>query len=196
MATFPESPKPSYPLIVRPSWKTLISSIGTGKEQRRQKSLFPVYDVVVKYNVLSSANAKILYEFYMARKGAYEAFYIYDLTLLANVAFNHTEQYCGTGDGSTDIFDIPGRSTSSQVIYADGIEQTITTDYTILEGGGESDSDRVSFVSTPPSGTIITCDFTGFLRMRVRFLNDNLDREAFMTNLFSYGIELRGLKPA
>jgi len=196
MATFPEDPKPIYPLIVTPKWRTLISTAGTGKEQRRGKALFAVYDVTVQYKALSATGCKTLWEFYMARKGAYEAFYIYDLALLAEVAFNHDTLYCGTGDGTTDIFDIPGRSTSSQTIYVDGVEQSTPADYSILTGGGESNSDRVDFVSAPASGSIITCDFTGYLRIRARFLYDELSRELFLRNLFQYGIELKGLKPA
>jgi len=196
MATFPEDPKPIYPLIVTPIWKTLVSQQGTGKEQRRQKSLFPIYDVTVQYYALSAADAKTLWEFYMARKGAFETFYIYDLALLANVSFNHTDQYCGTGDGETDIFDIPGRSTSSQTIYVNGEAQSTPGDYSILTGGGESNSDRVDFVTAPSEGGIITCDFTGFLRIRARFKYDKLPRELFITKLFKYGIELKGLKAA
>ena len=196
MATYPEDPKPIYPLIVTPVWKTLISQQGTGKEQRRQKSLFPMYDVRVRYHGLSAADAKTLWEFYMDRKGAYEAFYIYDLALLADVSFNHTDQYCGTGDGATDTFDIPGRSTSSQTVYVDGATQSTPGDYSILTGGGESSSDRIQFVAAPAEGEIITCDFTGFLRIRARFKEDRLPRDLFITNLFRYGIELKGLKPA
>lgn len=196
MAVFPEDPEPKYPLIVTPTWKTLVSQIGTGREQRRRKSLFPMYDVTVRYDVLSAADAKTLWEFYMARNGAYEAFYIYDLVLLANLAFTHSDEYCGTGDASTDIFDIPGRSTSSHSVYVDGIIQTNPTEYAVLTGGGVGSSDRIDFVTAPSSGSIITCSFTGFLRMRVRFMHDQLDREIFTTNLFRYGIELKGLKPA
>ena len=196
MATFPEDPKPVYPLVVTPVWNTIISQTGTGKEQRLQKSLFAVYDVTVKYYGLSSADAKTLWEFYMARKGAFEAFYIYDLALLAGVSFVHTGMYAGVGDGATDVFDIPGRSTSSQTIYIDGNEQSTPTDYSILTGGGVSGSDRIDFVSAPAEGNIITCDFAGFLRIRARFLHDELPRELFIRNLFNYGIELKGLKPA
>jgi len=196
VATFPEDPIPIYPLIVTPEWRTLISMAGTGKEQRRQKSMFAVYDVAVQYRALSAADCKTLWEFYMARNGAYEAFYIYDLALLAGVPFNHDTLYCGTGDGETDIFDIPGRSTSSQTIYVNGAEQSDPTDYSILTGGGESSSDRVDFVTAPNEGDIITCDFTGYLRIRVRFMHDRLPRELFIRNLFQYGIELKGLKPA
>jgi len=103
MATFPEDPKPVYPLVVTPVWNTIISQTGTGKEQRLQKSLFAVYDVTVKYYGLSSADAKTLWEFYMARKGAFEAFYIYDLALLAGVSFVHTGMYAGVGDGADGV---------------------------------------------------------------------------------------------
>ena len=196
MSTYPESPLPIYPLIVEPEWKTLVSGFDGGGEQRRQKQLFPKYNVVVNYDALSEADMQTLWDFYMARKGAYEAFYIYDLTLLASMSLDHIGQYCGTGDAATEIFDIPGRSTSSQAVYVDGVLQTITTDYVILTGGGESSSDRVDFVSPPAAGEVITVDFTGFLRIRARFAEDKLSREMFMTNLFRYGIKLKGLSAA
>jgi len=196
MATYPEDPAPQYPLIVEPEWRTFIKNIETGAEQRSQKSLFPVYNVNVNYDILDESDAQIIWEFYMARKGAYEAFYIYDLALLANIAFNHVSQYCGTGDGSTDIFDIPGRSTSSHAVYSDGILQADPGDYSVLTGGGVSNSDRVDFVTAPAEGKIITCNFTGFLRIRARFLHDKLPRSLFVYNLFKYGVELKGLKPA
>lgn len=193
MATFPESPIPIYPLIVEPEWKTLISGFDGGGEQRRQKQLFPTYNVSVQYDALSASDTQILWDFYMARKGAYEAFYVYDLALMAGIALNHDGQYVGTGDAATDIFDIPGRSTSSQSVYIDNVLQTITTDYSILTGGGESSSDRIDFVSPPAAGAVITVDFTGFLRIRARFAEDKLPRELFMTILFRYGVKLKGL---
>lgn len=196
MATYPEDPIPNYPLIVEPEWHTFVSQIETGAEQRRQKSLFPVYNVQITYDSLSESDAQTLWEFYMARKGAFEAFYVYDLSLLASIAFNHTSLYCGTGDGVTDTFDVPGRSTSSHTVYSDGVLQSDPSNYSISTGGGVSNSDRVVFVSAPAQGKIITCDFTGFLRIRARFLHDKLPRNLFVYNLFKYGVELKGLKPA
>jgi hypothetical protein len=193
MATFPESsPTPLYPLIIEPEFKTLISDKDGGGEQRRQKLLYPKYNVTVEYNPLSISDAKTIWEFYIARKGASEAFYIYDFSLLPATSFNHSKEYCGTGDGTTTIFDIPGKSTSSQTIYMDGIDET--SNVTILTGGGESNSDRAQFdVAAPVSGKIITADFTGLLRMRVRFLEDKMTREAFNYKLFQYGLKLKGL---
>jgi len=191
MATFPTDPAPIYPLVIEPEWKTLISNLDGGGEDRRQKWLYPKYNVRLKYSPLTKAEMQTLWNFYLARRGAYEAFYIYDL-----VSMDHDGQYCATADGSTDIFDLPGKATSSQTIYLDGIEQTVTTDYSILTGGGESDSDRVDFVSAPAAGAIVTADFTGFLRMRVRFAQDKLSREMFSYLLFNHGLELKGLSAA
>lgn len=150
MATFPESPVPFYPLEVVEIWDTLVSRMESGTEQRRQRQLFPIYDVTVTYDVLSAADCETLWQFYSARKGAYEAFYIYDLALLAGVSFSHKAQYCGTGNGTIDTFDIPGRSTSSQTIYLDGASQA--SGYSILTGGGASNADRVQFTTPPASG--------------------------------------------
>ena len=192
MATFPESnPSPQYPLIVEPGFNTLISGFDGGGEQRRQKLMYPKYNVIVNYSGMSLSGAKTLWEFYLARKGAYEAFYIYDLILLLGHSFNHVGQYCGTGDGSTTIFDIPGRSTSSRTVYVDGVDETSNVSF--LTGGGSSNSDRIEFSSAPASGGVVTIDFTGFLRMRVRFWEDKLPRELFVRKLYRYGIKLKGL---
>ncbi len=194
MATFPEIDTQS--LIVEPEFNTL-STTGTfdsGKEQRRSKQLYPKYNVTLSYDKIEIADVRTLWEFYMARNGAYEAFYIYDFALFLNHTFNHKKQYCGTGDGSTAIFDIPGRTTTSHVIYSDGSDVTSAT--TILVGGGNSSSDRVEYDTAPGEGVIVTADFTGYLRMRVRFAEDKLPRETFIEQIYSYGISLKGLAPA
>ena len=193
MATFPESPIPNYPLTVTPRWDTVVSRMDGGAEQRRQKTFFPRYDVQVKYTGLNNADLQILWAFYMARKGRLEAFYIYDLALLASEAFAHSAQFVGYGDGSTTTFDLPGRSTSSQTIYKDASAQTLTTHYTISIGTGDSSADQVVFVTAPTAGEVITADFAGFLRMRVRFAEDQLSRELFMTTLYNLGLQLTGV---
>ena len=46
MATFPESaPAPRYPLTITPTFNTLISGFDGGGEARRQKLIYPKYDV-------------------------------------------------------------------------------------------------------------------------------------------------------
>jgi len=194
MATYPEtSPTPNYPLVVTPRWDTIVSKMDGGAEQRRQKTLFPVYDVQVQYAALTNSEARTLWNFFMARRGRYEAFYIFDLTLLGSQTYSHVGQFCGVGDGATDTFDLPGRSTSSQAIYLDGALQTLTTHYTISAGTGTSGADQIVFVAAPADGAVITADFSGFLRMRVRFADDTLARETFMTTRQKMTVNLTGV---
>ena len=191
MATFPEIGTQS--LTVEPEFNTLISSFDGGGEQRRSKQLYPKYNVTLAYEKLEVVDVRTLWEFYMACNGAQEAFYIYDFTLFLEQTFNHVGAYCGTADGTDTIFDIPGRTTTSHTIYSDAVD--VTTDTSILVGGGSSDSDRVEYDTAPTEGIIITADFTGYLRIRARFAEDKLPRETFIEQIYSYGIKLKGLSP-
>lgn len=195
MATYPESPVPIYPFSIEPEWSTIITPFTSGKEERRQRRLFPTFNLTINYYGLTAAQAQTIYAFYMARKGSYEAFYVYDLAILGLDSFVHNSLYIGTADGTTVTYDIPGRSTSAQKIYVSGIEID-SADYTILTGGGESNSDRVTFDTAPDSGAIITCDFSGAQRIRARFAEDRLSRELFTSKLYQYGVQLKGLQAA
>ena len=191
---WPESaPSPHYPLIVTPRWQTNVVNLGDATEQRRTHWLFPVFDVTVNYVHLTAAHAQTLWQFFMARRGAYEAFYIFDLALLASVSVTQTTAlYIGTGDGSTTIFDIPGRSTSSQTIYVDGVADGSAS---VLVGGGDGSSDRASWATAPAAGAVLSAIFTGYARFKVRFEFDYFSRELFTTNLFRTGsIQLKGVK--
>ena len=188
MATFPTTPASNYPLSVEQEWKTIVTALDSGKEDRKAKWAFPKYNITMTFRILSQANIKILWDFYQARQGAYEDFYLYNP--LSEV---HVNMYIGTGDGATEIFDIPGKTTSAQSIYCNGVLQTVTTDYAILTGGGVSSSDRVDFVVSPTSGVVITIDFTGYQRFRVRFADDMMTKEGFNKALFSTGLRFKGL---
>lgn len=195
MAIFPEAIIPAHPFDLEPTWDTLITPFDSGAEQRRQKSLYPRFNARFRLNALESANAQTIWSFFMARKGSFESFYFFDPVpdIPGIGTTSYDDLYIGTGDGSTDVWDLPGKSTSSQVIYIDGAAQTLTTDYVILTGGGDGSADRVDFVTAPSTGEAITCDFTGKLRIKCRFVQDRLSRSLFMTVLFNFGIELKGL---
>lgn len=187
-AVYPESPRPIFPVVIEPEWKTLISETDGEFEQRRQKRLFARYNVRVQYTRLSAAGMQALWNFYMARKGSAQAFYFYD-----PASMTHLGLYAGVGDGETLVFDLPGKATGSQSVYLDGAAQS--SGVTMLAGGGDGDADRVEFAAAPPAGALVTCDFTGRLRVRCRFAADRLPREWFVRMLFNIGIELKGLGP-
>jgi hypothetical protein len=94
-------------------------------------------------------------------------------------------------NGTDTIFDLPGRNTSLRTIYLNGAEQALGVTYHV--GGGDGESDRFELSAAPAEGAIVTCDFTGFLRIRGRFAHDTLTRETFFDYAFSMGIEIQGL---
>lgn len=186
MAQFPETPAPSYPYELTPRWKTVTSVFDSGKEQRRKKELYAKYDVNLNYDLLSDSDFATLWNFYNARCGAYEAFYFYTVESAAWAGL-----FVGTGDGSAVTFDIPGKSTSSQKIYINGVEQT--TGHTHVVGGGTESSDRITFDTAPAENAIITCDFTGYMRIRCRFEEDKMTKLGFEVALYRTGLKLKGL---
>lgn len=188
MAQYPVTPFPQLPYILEPQWNTIISRADAGNEQRKQKATYARYNVTLTYNALTQTNIDLLYAFYMARKGSYEAFHFYTLD-----SYTWTDLWVGLGDGIETTFDIPGQSTSSQIMYLNGLS---TIEFSAVSGGGDSDSDRVIFNVAPAAGTIITCTFTGYMRIRCRFDSDNMSREAFMGALYKTGLKLKGLNPA
>lgn len=193
MAEYPTIPIPALDgFSVAPIWKTITSGSDAMTEQRKQKAVFAKYDVAIKYpEGITPSEAQALWTFYMARKGAYGSFYVYDL-----VSFAHVGLFVGWGTGAALTFDLPGKTTSAQVIKIDGITKTLTTDYSIVVGGGGESSDRVTFVAAPALGALITCDITGYLRMRVRFKEDQLPRNTFLLTIYRGGsVELTGISP-
>jgi len=186
-----EYPIPPYPsesgFIVTPVWKTIIAETDSLKEQRKQKQTYAFYDVSLTYDYLSETDFKTLWNFYMARKGAYEAFYIYDL-----LVEDHDSIWVGMGDGATITFDISGKTTTDHIVYIDG-GVVVSTNYTIVTGGGLESSDRIIFNTAPATGAIITIDFSGYLRIYCRFKEDQLSRESFEYKALKTSILLKGL---
>lgn len=188
MATYPTDPAPQYPLVVTPRYRTLIAPLDGGSEQRRSKFAYPKYDVLVTYSLLEAVDISTLWDFFVARRGAYGAFYIIDYVLKA-----YTDLYVGLGDGSTTIYDLPGAKTSARTVYINGVDPVGES---FLSGGGEGGADRVQFASAPADGDVLTVDFTGYLRCHVRFELDTMDRELFSANFLRMGgVQLIGVAP-
>ena len=186
---YPTTPVPAFPYDIKASWKNTISEFDSGDEQRRQKNLYAKYDVVLTYPALSATNIQLLWNFYQARRGTYEAFYFYTLE---EQTWNNN--YVGIGDGTTVLWDLPGKSTSSQTIYVNGAAVNAAL-YTIGTGTGDASSDTVTFATAPPENDLITCDFHGYLRIRCRF-QEELTRTSFVGALYKTGIKLKGLANA
>jgi len=187
MAEYPTTPKPQYPYDLIVNWKTITTAFDSGKEQRRQKQTYAKYDVGLTYNQVSDSDFQTIWNFYTARKGSFEAFYFYTLA-----TSDYDGLFIGTGNASTVTFDLPGKSTSSVTIYNNG-ETVSSDDYTLLTGGGTESSDRITFDTAPVLNAILTCDFTGYMRIRCRFEEDKLTKSAFAMAFYKTGIKLKGL---
>jgi len=85
--------------------------------------------------------------------------------------------------------DIPAilTSTSDLVIYENG---TSTTAYTVSTSGGGGGSARITFTDYPSSGSLITGDFTGNLRLKGRMKDDTFPEEQPHPNLYNVVINI------
>jgi hypothetical protein len=192
MALFPEYDQiPYLPGIeIIPRFSTSISQLSGGQEKRRAKFTFPLYDLKISYELLTLADARVLWQFYKDRQGSFGSFYFY-LPYLDT----YEGEYCGTCDGTANpVFDVPGKTITSYTVYSDGSPQAEDSDYTLDGDGGVEEAAQITWIGTPNAGENITIDFTGYYRFKVRFEEDNLSFEVFAQKLIKMGISLVGVR--
>lgn len=199
MAKFPEvSNVPMTASIKqRIRTKTLFSKYDDmGEEQRKQKWLYPRRDTILTYKGLDKDDVEILWEFYIARMGAYAAFNFFLPEPEGNYP-SYEGEYVGVGDGSTEIFNLPCKTSSGRTVYLDGSSETEGVGYNFTAEGGADGADKIDFsdssMSPPNAGVKITIDFTGILKIRSRFAEDKMDFETLYDRLANTGLELKGL---
>jgi hypothetical protein len=199
MSKFPEVSEVGFanPLGMELETKTLTSNYDDlGGEQRKQKWLYPRRNLTLVYNYISKADSETLWQFYIARGGAFEAFNFFMPEPETDYPA-YVGEYVGTGDGSTALFNLPSRLAAAYVLYLDGASQTEGVDYNFNPEGGEDGADTIDFsdsaMTAPASGVRITWDFTGTLKIRSRFAEDRLSFEQFYDRLANHGIQLKGL---
>lgn len=177
------------PLIVDIRFKTLISAFNDeGEEKRRRKWLYPKRDITLSYQYLSRANARILWSFYVARHGSWDAF-----NFFLNYLDTYEGEYIGTGDGSTVLFNLPSKNASSYTIYVNQVVQTVDVDYVFGTGTGADGADKVTFTTGPGRGYYISYDFTGVMKVRCRFMEDTMSLEQMWNKFIGIGVTLRGI---
>lgn len=177
------------PVKVGIRFKTLKSDFGeAGGIQRKKKHLFPRRDITLVYPWLTVSEASTLWAHYLSMAGSYGEFAWFD-----SVTAVYVGEYVGIGDGTQTVWNLPCKLASSISIYIDGIEQTLTTNYTIgLEGGADGE-DKLTMTVAPADGQRITVDFDGYLKVRCAYKEDVSDFEQFYARLVNHGVELEGL---
>jgi len=196
MALFPNYTTINYgnPVVEEMQYKTLFSNFDDlGQERRKRKWLYPKRLITLQYNNISKTDARTIFQFYMDRYGAYEAF-----TFFKYEVETFTGEYIGTGDGSTTLYNLPCKNSTARTVYVDNIAQVVgpdstTGDYTYSALGGTDGCDEINFNAAPTAGERITLDFSGNLKIRCRFKEDNMSFDTFYNKFKTFGISLMGL---
>jgi len=195
MALFPSYTDIPYanPVTEEMQHKTLFSNFDNlGEERRKRKWLYPKRNITLQYNYLTLVNGRTLFDFYNDRNGAYEAF-----TFFKYEVETFTGEYVGTGDGSTVLFNLPCKFSSARTLYSDNTTLTEgptgVGDYSYSALGGTDGCDEITMYVAPTSGKRITLDFSGKLKIRCRFKEDNMSFDTFFNRLRTFGIQLQGL---
>lgn len=216
---YPTTPKPTYAYVLDHQFRTLITDFESGEEQRNRRWRFPKRTFLLFYKTMAFTTLQrdAVYEFMQNRSGPYEPFWFFDFQERKWV-----DQYVGQGDGSEDTFDIPGMNTGeteeatliteagdtiitesgdtliaetliSPIVYVDG---TATTEFTFNKGIGEGGADQIKFNygHVPSAGQLITCDFTGLLRIKGRFKDDRVTEELFTKDLENISVSIYEIK--
>lgn len=96
-----------------------------------------------------------------------------------------------------DVITTEGGSIGTMpTVYIDGVDaSTILASFSFGDGIGEGGADQISFdLYTPAIGSLITCDFTGYLRIKGRFKDDKITEEIFTTHLDKLAVSIYEVK--
>jgi uncharacterized protein (TIGR02217 family) len=186
-AVLPMLPGLLFPVTKSPMWSTKIQPSVSGKETRLAYWSYPRWKYSIGYDFLRSSvlgELQTLAGFYNARQGAYDSFLFLDPDDNAVTA-----QGFGFGDGATTTFQLARtyggyvepvlavNVTPTPQIFINGTQKTGGTDYTLNVSTGV-----VTFTTAPGASVALT--WTGSYYWRCRFLDDSIDLNKFMRDLW------------
>lgn len=193
-SVYPTLPGLKFPVKRVPIWKTSVRETSAGREFHLKKMLYPRYKYTLGYEFLRDSAAllefRTLFGFFNSMGGSFDTFLFNDPDDNSIAG-----QQIGIGDGTTrtfqlvrtyggfvdPVYDVNGAIT----VFVNGFS---TTAYVNNGTGG------LTFTTAPGAGLPIT--WTGSFYWRVRFMNDQVDFEKFMYQLWSAGtVEFITWKP-
>ncbi len=194
-AIFPALPGLGWSVTKAPRFASRIQHAVSGRELRVLDQPYPIWTWTLSYTLLRDKwdsrgaggpgvgydELRTLAGFFLQQQGIFAPFLFDDPTDDAIAG-----QVIGTGDASVSTFQLvrsmagfaePITAPNSvTAIYFDGVAQS-PAGYAI-----DGDSGLVTFTTPPPSGQLITADFTYWFR--VRFADDTAEFENFMYQLW------------
>ncbi len=187
----------------KPGFSTRVASHVSGREVRVALMSYPLYEFEAVYNGLASSSSTAVFAglgstslqslmgFFLQLQGQFGTFLYTDPD-----DYTVTGQAFATGDGSTASFTIErslggflepvGWVTTLSNVYLNGVHQT--------GGFSLTTPNTLTFASAPGSGVVVSADFS--YAFQCRFLDDQMDFEEFMSNLWKLAsMKFRSVKP-
>lgn len=201
--SLPSLPGLSWSRHKKPGFSTRVASHVSGREVRVALMSYPLYEFEAVYNGLASsatpafaglgaASLQSLMGFFLQLQGQFGTFLYTDPddNTIAAQAF-------ASGDGTTTSFTMMrtlggflepvGWVTSVPNVYLNGVAQSAGS-YSLAA------PNTLTFSSAPGSGLTVSADFS--YAFNCRFLDDRMDFEEFMSNLWRLdSMKFRSVKP-
>ncbi len=187
----------------KPGFSTRVAAHVSGREVRVALMSYPLYEFEAVYNGLASSatagfaglgasSLQSLMGFFLQLQGQFGTFLYTDPD--DNTV---TGQAFATGDGSTTSFTMErslggflepvGWVTSIANVYLNGAAQSGSA-YSLTT------PNTLTFATAPGSGVVVSADFS--YAFNCRFLDDQMDFEEFMSNLWKLdSMKFRSVKP-
>lgn len=188
--SFPTLSGQAWPVTRKTLWSTASETAFNGASTAFSNWSYPRYQYTLSFNYLgsgilngaaSNTDWQTLAGFYDQMQGS-SGLFKFTFTDDSTV----TAQAFGTGDGSTTTFQLkrtlgsatcPIYAYTTATIFDNGVQKTVTTDYTIDSYG------LVTFTSAPTNGHALT--WTGTYGWYCRFDSDNIDFSNDMSKIWS-----------
>jgi uncharacterized protein (TIGR02217 family) len=210
-ALFPATRGLTWSVTRRPCFNTVQAKSASLKRAAAQLAQYPIWDVTLTYSYLKNNPQDIpdpsnnpftdldtVLGFFLQRGGSFDDFLLNLSDLTADERDSKASgEIIGIGDGVATQFqlvrniggfkDIVQNIAGVPEIQVNGNELVITTDFSVSATG------MVTFVVAPAAAAVITANFLHL--MRVHFVEDALDFENFMYQLYTLQqVELETVK--
>lgn len=176
---------PEFGLEELVKFRTLITEFEDGKEQRRSKWAYPLREYRLNLKWYSKTNMDIIWDFYIARRGAYDTFWV-----LVPTEYKVTLEGIGDGDGATKAFQLD----EFPVNTIAGKFQL----YAGVAGDEEKDGSLANSIATeiatatydvaPNNNDVLKATYQFYFQ--VRFADDNMTRGLMAYQLLHAGLKL------
>lgn len=201
MANFPEDIVPTIPYKYGLSFATLRSmAVPAGVTQTRRGRFRGLFSATLKYENYVDSDLYTLFDFYVARGGAFEAFTFTDFSGIDNspIGIQWPKLYAGTTLGGAVVtYDLPMKGSTGYAATDFGLYRAGTRlvsgvgyDYTFGAATGADGRDRATLGTAGAAGDILEWRATGRACFNVRFGRDDLTFDGFVARMVNTGLEV------